>query len=58
MADFVNFNDSLLVVNGENDAVIPLPDAIAILRGQFLAAGWPWIFGQSLNDAHDAYNIA
>ena len=45
------------VVNRKDNPVIPLPDPVSVLNGEFLAAGWPGILSQTLNTLNDPYPV-
>jgi hypothetical protein len=56
-ADFNNPNSEILILNGINNSIITLTDAVAILTGKFFTAGGPWIFFQELNPIYYSFQI-
>jgi hypothetical protein len=48
-ADFNNPNGEILILNGINNSIITLADAISILAGKFFTAGGSRIFFQGLD---------
>ena len=42
-----------LILDGVDDSVLALSDAVPVLPRQLLASSWAWIVSQSLNPLHD-----
>ena len=57
MANFYDPNDKLLILDGVDDAVISLPDTIALLTGEFFGPRWTGILFERIYPFNDALKI-
>jgi len=56
-ADFDNPDGEHIVLNGINDAIISLPDAIALLTGKLYTTRWSRIFFNKIDAIDDALEV-
>lgn len=57
VADFDYIDDGLIILNGIDDTVWPLPNPVALRSRQFLATRRTRIIGQGLNTSDDSAAI-
>lgn len=57
MSDLDNADDKPFICNGIENAVIPLPDAIAFLSGEFLAPGRARFVSQRFDGLQNTANV-